>query len=118
MPLPIQEDNGAGRAGPRPDGQVCRIKQDAADIGFVYSRRPDDNSIGLIPFTGPGDTVITIQGAKLPFKLVVTLNDTSGGFPGTDTEEEYTMGESLDTVTLSPADADHTYTAARIVRLF
>lgn len=42
---------------------------------------------------GNGDTLDLIA-ARVPLKLTVTVTDTSGGYPGVDTDTDYDMGPS------------------------
>lgn len=99
---------------------ASKVKQDGfADMGNIeWFARDQVAALGFTPVGGPGSFTVDLYGAKLPFTLVLTLNDTSGGYPGTDTEETYDMGPSTPSITLSPVDADHTYTTARVQRRF
>lgn len=99
-----------------PRGQMGTLKQDGAEIGEISTRHWLDIITGFTPISSLSSTTITLEGAKIPFALVATKQDTSV-FPPTESEEETDFGPSNASVTLTTG-ADEAYSAVRIKRRF
>jgi len=82
-------------------------------LAIIVSQATFSQTIAF-PGIGNGDT-LDLLSVKIPIKVTLTINDTSGGFPGTNTDVDYNMGPSATSqgISLTP---DQTVTQI-IIRL-
>jgi hypothetical protein len=92
------QSNGFYRYSNPPVGQVGVLCYGSNELALIYEREMRtvvlDDDTSLLPLTGPLTVTLELRGPKVPFEMIATVNDTSGGYPGTDTDTNYPMGNS------------------------
>lgn len=71
-----------------------------------------------IAIVGPRTFTLDLLGVKIPCKVSVTINDTTSGYPGTDTTTDYDFGPSLTSQSITLPDSNYAFTRLVVSRRF
>lgn len=103
-------------------GQLCYIAINGFNVVIVNEHNYLGGFYDLVAdgyvVVGPGTATITLVGGRIPCKVSVTVNDSSGGPPGVDTTTDYNFGPSLISQNISLATSDDRLTLIAVKRRF